>query len=98
MKRIGKILLKMLLLVAIFTTTSLVLSTSGVKIVSEARADVSGKQVYMYLTDLGYQVLQLRQVQGSEDWQAYTYINGNYYLTTVYVKGDQIIDHEDSSL
>jgi hypothetical protein len=98
MKRIGKTLLKVLLLVVLFTGTSLVLSTTGIKTVSEAKAAVTDEQVLDYLQQLGYKVVKLKQVNGSDDWIAYTCFNGSYYKTTVHVQGDQIIDHEDSSL
>jgi hypothetical protein len=98
MKLIGKTLLKALLLVVLFTATSVVLSTSGVKTISEARAGVKGQDVIDYLTGLGYTIIDLKQIEDSDDWVSHTILNGHYYLTIVHVRGNTIIDHEDSSL
>ena len=95
MKRISSILLKGLLVIVLFTSASVVLTTSGVKTLNEAKACISGQDVYKYLTCQGYEVLNLHQIQGTEDWEAHTILNEVHYLTTVHVKDDAIIDHED---
>ncbi|MGZ4056993.1 MAG: hypothetical protein ACXVPU_07700 [Bacteroidia bacterium] len=95
MKRISKTFLKGLLIIVLFTSTSIVLNTSGVKTTNEANASVSQYQVYKYLVSLGYKVYDLTSIQGSEDWQGHTSLNGVLYITTVHVQGGQIIDHED---
>ena len=98
MKRICKSLFKVLLVVMLFTSTSVVLSTAGFKTVSEARAAVTSEDVIKYLTELGYTVIDMSPIEGTENWMGHTYINGKYYITTVHCEGDNIIDHEDSSL
>lgn len=95
MKRISRILLKGLLVIVLFTSTSIVLSTAGVKTTNEAFASVSKYQVYQYLVANGYCVYDLTSVQGTENWVGHTYKGGVYYITTVHVKDSQIIDHED---
>jgi hypothetical protein len=98
MKHISNILFKGLLVIVLFTGTAIVLTTAGVKTTNEANASVSGQQVYQYLCGLGYHVYTLHQVQGTEDWQGHTSINGIDYTTTVHVVGTEIIDHEDIPL
>ena len=95
MKHISNILLKGLLVIVLFTSTTIVLYTAGVKTANEANASVSGQQVYQYLTGLGFHVYTLYPVQGTEDWRGHTSKNGVDYTTTVHVVGSQIIDHED---
>ena len=95
MKQIAKSILKGLLVIVLFTGGSVVLSTAGVKSVSEAKAAVTGDQVNDYLVGLGYEVLDMKEKAGSEDWECHTYRNGVYYLTTVHVRGSEIIDHTD---
>ncbi len=98
MKRISSILLKGLLVIVLFTCASVVLNTSGVKTVNEACASLSQTDIYKYLLEQGFEVYDLHQQQGTENWIARTRMNGIYYNTTVHVKGDEIIDHEDIPL
>jgi hypothetical protein len=83
MKQISKAVLKGLLVIVLFTGGSIVLSTTGVKTVSEANA-ATYSQVYNYLVAHGYQVNSLVPKQGTPyDWTANTLKNGISYITTV---------------
>jgi hypothetical protein len=65
---------------------------------NEAHAAVAAWQVERYLVSNGYEVLSLVALDNSENWQAHTRVNGQYYLTTVIVKGSSILDAEDMML
>jgi hypothetical protein len=95
MKRISKAVLKGLLVVILFTGGSVILSTAGVKTVSEANA-ATYSQVYEYLVCNGYTVLTLDRKTGTQyDWVAHTIKNGSYYITTIYCTETSIITHGD---
>jgi len=98
MKHIGKTLLRALLFVVLFSSLTLVLSTAGVTIVSEAKAEVKSSDVILYLENLGYTIRTIRPVEDNEDWECTTTLNGHNYLTIVHVEGTEIIDHEDISI
>lgn len=100
MKNTAKFLIKGLLVIVLFTCSSLAFSTVGVKSVSEAKAAVSYQQVYQYLVNRGYTVITLNPIdQGkSSNWIAHTILNGAHYLTTVYVSGNEIIGVGDMPL
>lgn len=93
MKNTAKLVLKGLLVIVLFTGSSLALSTVGVKSVNEARADVSYQQVYQYLVNRGYTVITLNPVDDSRgaNWIAHTVLNQVHYWSTVYVEGDEIV-------
>lgn len=95
MKRTTQILVKGLLLIVLFSSISIVMNTMGVKTTNVAQASVSGGDVYKYLTCHGYKVYSLSPIQGTDNWVAHTYINEVHFTTTIFVEGDQIIDHED---
>ena len=92
MKNTAKLLLKGLFVIVLFTGSSIALSTTGIKSVSEAKAAVSYQQVYQYLVNRGYTVVTLNPVDQSKgsNWIAHTILNGVHYWTTVYVSGDEI--------
>lgn len=93
MKNTAKLVLKGLLVIVLFTGSSLALSTVGVKSVSEAKAAVSYQQVYQYLVNRGYTVITLNPIDQSKgsNWIAHTILNGIHYWTTVHVSGNEII-------
>lgn len=93
MKNTAKLVLKGLLVIVLFTGSSLALSSIGVKTVSEAKAAISYQEVYQYLVNNGYTVLALKETadKTDEDWIAHTFLNDVEYMTTVHVSGGQII-------
>ena len=95
MKQIAKNVLKGLLIIVLFTGGSIVLSTKGVKTISEASACVKAQDVIDYLEALGYHVVSLREIEGTENWSCHTILNGIHYNTTVIVEGDQIVTSTD---
>lgn len=97
MKNTAKLVLKGLLVIVLFTGSTIALSTIGVKSVSEAKASVSYEQVYKYLVSKGYEVITLDPISGSKgpDWIAHTIKNGIHYWTTVVVEGEQIVTTND---
>lgn len=82
MKQIVRSVLKGLLIVVLFTGGSVALSTAGAKTVNEASA-ASYAQVYEYLVNNGYTVLDLNMGKNS-CWVGHTIKDSRYYLTTVY--------------
>ncbi len=100
MKNTAKLVLKGLLVIVLFTSISISLSTSGVKIVNEAKAAVSYQQVYQYLVNGGYQVITLNPIVGHKgsSWIAHTIINQVHYSTTIHVSGNEIIGQTDIPL
>jgi hypothetical protein len=98
MKRSFNILIKGLLVIVLFTGTTIALSSAGVKTVNEAKAAVSYDFVYNYLVNHGYQVLTLAATKGTADWDAQTYKNGTFYYTHVYVQGSAIVGQVDTPL
>lgn len=100
MKNTAKLVLKGLLVIILFTGTSIALSTFGVKSVNEAKAAVSYEQVYQYLVSRGYVVVTLDPISGSKgpDWIAHTIKNQIHYWTTVDVNGTEIVGHSDIPL
>lgn len=97
MKRTANFLLKGLLIIVLFTTTAIGLSSIGVNTVSEAKAAVSYQEVYQYLVNRGYEVITLNPIVGykTENWIAHTILNGRHYMTTIYVQGNEIIGTTD---
>jgi hypothetical protein len=98
MKKIILFAAKTLLVVGLFTSGTIVLSANGFSTVSEAKAAVTEEAVVRYLEENGYTVLSLARVEGSDNWRANTIKNGEYLITTVYVRGDQVITCEDVHL
>ena len=94
MKRSFKILIKGLLVVVLFTGSTIALSTAGVKTVSEANAAVSNQQVYDYLVAHGYIVYSVNPIQGTNNFICQTMTHGANYWTTVYTDGTKIIGVE----
>jgi hypothetical protein len=95
MKQISKILVRVAVVIVLFTGTTLTLSTAGVQTVSEAKAAVKSEDVTNYLTGLGYEIIDLKPIEGTDNWESHTILDGVYYLTTVYVRGTAIVDHAD---
>ncbi|MGQ0827538.1 MAG: hypothetical protein ACT4ON_03980 [Bacteroidota bacterium] len=96
MKKLSKSLLKGLLVIILFTGGSIVLSTSGVKTVNEAQANVSEAEVIEYLEYCGYQVVSAAPKPNTiSDWICDTWSDGNHNWTTVYVQGSSIVTHGD---
>jgi len=93
MKRTANFLLKGLIVIVLFTTTNIGLSSVGVNAVSEAKAAVSYQQVYQYLVSRGYEVVSLKPITSyrTEDWVSHTILNGIHYMTTIHVQGNEII-------
>lgn len=97
MKNVAKLVLKGLLVIVLFTGSTIALSTVGVNSVSEAKAAVSYQQVYQYLVNHGYTVITLNPIDQSKgsNWIAHTVVNGIHFWTTIYVSGDSIIGVSD---
>jgi hypothetical protein len=96
MKKLSTSLLKGLLVIVLFTGTSIVLYTSGVKTVSEAKAAVSEQEVVDYLEELGYTVVSACPKPNTiADWICHTILNGKHYWTTVHVTGTNITGHDN---
>jgi hypothetical protein len=72
--------------------------TQSSSVTQEAHAAIRPGQIRFYLEMQGYCILDLYQLPNSENYESHTILNGVPYLTTIIVKGDQIIDHEDSSI
>ena len=100
MKNLFKNLLKGLLVIVLFTGSTIALSTTGLKTVSEAKAAVSYEQVYQHLVSLGYEVITLNPITGSKgpDWTAHTVRDQIHYSTFVDVNGTQIVAVESTPL
>ena len=100
MKNIGKLVVKGLLVIVLFTGVSVALSTFGVKSVNEANAAVTYQQVYQYLVNNGYTVVTLNPIsqEKGSNWIAHTIKNDIHYWTTVYISGDSIVGHADMPL
>jgi hypothetical protein len=98
MKRIGSIFLKSLLVIALMAGSTILLPQAGVSTAHQAHAYVRPGAVIFYLENLGYQVLDIEQAPNSECYITHTIKNGQTFLTYVFVKGESIIDHEDSSI
>ena len=97
MKKVAKLVLKGLLVIVLFTGSSIALSTTGVKSVNEANA-ASYQQVYDYLKLRGYVVITLNPVSPDKgsNWIAHTVLNQVHYWTTVYVSPTgEIVGHTD---
>ena len=97
MKHISKTLLKGLFVIVLFTTGSVVLSTTtGVQTVNTASASIGYNQVYEYLTSKGYTVFTLCPDPGTKfNWIAQTTINGVHYNTTITCTSSEIIGNND---
>ena len=96
MKKLSISLLKGLLVIVLFTGTSIVLHTTGVKTVSEAKAGVSEQEVVDYLEELGYTVISAAPKPNTvADWICHTILNGTHYWTTVHVQGNNIVGQTD---
>ena len=97
MKNTAKLVLKGLLVIVLFTGSSIALSTIGVKSVSEAKAAVSYQMAYQYLVNNGYTVVTLDPIAGTKgpNWIAHTIKNGVHYWTTIHTTGSEIIGHTD---
>ncbi len=97
MKNTAKLVLKGLLVIVLFTGSTIALSSIGVKSVNEAKAAVSYQQVYTYLVNHGYTVITLEEtfLRSDENWIAHTIKNGIHYWTTVIVEGSQIVTAND---
>lgn len=98
MKQSTKFFIKALLVIVLFTTGSIALSTVGIKSVSEAKAAVSQQQVIQYLTAKGYTVITMAPYKGTADWIGHTILNGRDYMTHVYVTDNQIVGNEDVAM
>lgn len=98
MKNIGKILVKVVLVIVLFTSATVALSSFGVKSVSEAKAAVSYQQVYAYLVNHGYTVITLSPCPRNENWIAHTTKEGFHLQTTILVEGDEIWGTSDVAL
>lgn len=97
MKNTAKLVLKGLLVIVLFTGSSIALSSIGVKSVNEAKAAVTYQMAYQYLVNRGYTVVTLDPIAGTKgpNWIAHTIKNGVHYWTTVYTTGDSIVGHTD---
>jgi len=96
MKTLLTNLLRGLLVVILFTGTSVVLFTTDVKIVSEAQANVGEAEVIEYLEYCGYQVISVTPKENTiSDWKAQVYADGVYSIVIVNVTGNNINGHEN---
>jgi hypothetical protein len=97
MKKLLVNLLKGLLVVILFTGTSVLLfSTADVKTVNEAQANVNETQVIDYLEECGYKVVACSPKPNTvSDWTARV-VSGNnrQYNVIVHVSGDEIVGYE----
>lgn len=100
MKNTAKLVLKGLLVIVLFTGSSIALSSIGVKSVNEAKAAVSYQQANQYLVNRGYTVVTLEEtfLRSDENWIAHTIKNGIHYNTTVIVSGSSIVGVSDSPM
>lgn len=102
MKRIKRLLIRCILVVSIFSITSITLSVSGLGIIDEANAAVGEYEARQYLINNGYEVLSLQQCSGSPgsrnsfNWIAHTIKNGEHFWTTVFCTATEVIGHGDS--
>jgi hypothetical protein len=96
MKRFATILKKGFIIITLIAGTAVVLESIGWKTQNEAKAAIRPGQVRYYLECKGYEVISLNQMPNSENYEAQTILNGVSYVTTVYVRDGQIIDHEDA--
>ena len=87
MKQSFKILIKGLLVIVLFTGSSIALSTGGVKTVNEADAAISTQQVWNYLVNHGYTVYSVNPISGTNNFICSTQLQGINYWTTVYTDG-----------
>lgn len=96
MKKLLVNLLKGLLVVILFTGTSVLLfSTADVKTVNEAQANVDETQVIDYLEECGYQVVGCSPKPNTvSDWMANVTLNGRNYQVVVHVSGNNITGYE----
>ena len=95
MKKLVTNVLKGLLVIILFTGTSVVLFTTGVNTVNEAQANVSEAQVIEYLEECGFQVISCNPKANSMgDWVANTIFEGRHYPVVVHVSENGIVGHE----
>src|SRR5471030_2619734 len=87
MKQSFKILIKGLLVIVLFTGSSIALSTGGVKTVNEADAAISTQQIWNYLVNHGYIVYSVNSISGTNNFICSTQLQGVNYSTTVYTDG-----------
>lgn len=99
MKRIAKTVLKGLLVIILFTGGSLVLSRSGIKVVSEAKA-ATYNQVNEYLIANGYTVLSLEPNPGASryEWIAHTIKEGKEFSTSIFCTETSVTGHTDVAM
>jgi hypothetical protein len=98
MKKIAASVLKGLLVIALFTGGTVVLSTAGVKMVNEANA-ATYNQVYEYLVTRGYIVVTLNEgTRACPDWTAHTIKNNIHYTTTIHCTENGIVGNTDVAL
>jgi len=96
MKKLNSSLVKGLLVIILFTVGSVVVSTTGVKTVNEAEANVGEAEVVEYLEECGYQVISAaRKPNTISDWICHTYKASRHYWTTVHVSGNNLIGQTD---
>jgi hypothetical protein len=95
MKNIGKLVIRVLVVIVLFTSVSVSLSSVGVKAVNEAKAAISYQQAYAYLVNHGYTVITLEPCARGENWIAHTTFDGLHLWSTVHVEGSQIIGITD---
>jgi hypothetical protein len=95
MKQLKTTLLKGLLVIILFTGGALVLNTSGVQTLSQAKA-ATYNQVGEYLTLHGYTIISLEPKSGTRhDWTAVTCKDGKQYITTINCTYYDIVGHCD---
>lgn len=96
MKKLLVNLLKGLLVVILFTGTSVLLfTTADVKTVNEAQANVDETQVIDYLEECGYQVVGCSPKPNTvSDWTARVVSGNRQYNVIVHVSGNEIVGHE----
>ena len=90
MKHLLKNLIKGLLVIVLFTGSTIALTSAGVKTVSEANAttcQVTTQQVWNYLTNHGYIVYSVVLISGTNNFACTTQLQGVNYNTTVYTDG-----------
>jgi hypothetical protein len=107
MKKVFTNVLKGLLVIILFTGTSVVLFTSDVRTVSEAQAQegqshsqafVTEAQVIEYLEEYGYEVVSCSPKPNTiGNWVAHTILDGKHYHIVIAVSGNNIVGYSNEN-
>lgn len=100
MKKFGLNFLKVLLIIILFPIPSVASPKTELSKVKLASTLVTSSNVVQYLEGLGYSVLQIISISGTNNWLAITCdSDGNYWVTTVYYSSSNgLLGHENDTL